>query len=223
MKRLALCALSVWLFASCGAAQEPLVLGFEGDPAAPEVAPLQADGAVLVTVEQGHAYEIGPGARLCYAPPAFLTEGFDITLRVRHQHSMADLHYQELVYLYHETANERNRICLQKRGGTDYILFSMSDGTGKAKGAAFSGNWFALKSPALDWAAETWHDIRITASRQRGEAALYVDGRRVAFAQGTQLPREVGERLWLGSLAGRSPMLGWLDNVTIAPMREDGQ
>ena len=132
----------------------------------------------------------------------------------------ADLWFEELVYLYHETPNERNRICLQKRQGTDYILFSMSDGTGRAKGAQFSGNWFAMKSPPLNWPANTWHELRITASRAKGEAALYIDGGLAASAQGSELPQEIADRFWLGSLNGRSQMLGVIDEVTIRPARE---
>lgn len=181
------------------------------------VAPVLAEGVTLEPAREGRAARIGAGANLAYTAPEFLTEGFDIRLWVKHDRPLRDLHFEELVYLYHETPDEKNRICLKKRQGTDYILFSMSDDTGRAKGAQFAGDWFAMKSPPLDWEADAWRELRITADRARGEAALFIDGVQVAGAQGTEMPRQVGERLWLGSLMGRSHMLGLLDEVVILP------
>ncbi len=204
-------------------AQEPFVLSFESGLAAGVAEPLEAAQVTLVASEQGQAAEFGPFSRLAYAPPPFLTEGFDIRLCVRHEQSLPDLHYREIVYLYHETPDGKNRLCLQKRGGTDYILFSMSDGTGRAKGAAFAGNWFALKSPPLQWPAGTWHELRLIADRVRGQAALYVDGAPVVAAEGTQFPQALGDRLWLGSLAGRSGLQGRIDDVSILPVEGEGR
>lgn len=211
------------LYVSLSAAQEPFLLSFDAGLATGAAEPLEAAGVALVASEQGQAAELGLSSRLAYAPPAFLTEGFDIRLRVRHEQSLPDLHYREIVYLYHETPDGKNRICLQKRGGTDYILFSMSDGTGKAKGAAFADNWFALKTPPLQWAAGTWHELRLIADRARGQAALHVDGAPVVAAEGTQFPQAIGDRLWLGSLAGRSCLQGRIDDVSILPVEGEGQ
>jgi len=199
----------------CGA--EDARLGFEGGWQAGPVRPLVAEGLTQSPGHTGDAVGLGPDSKLAIPAPAFLKDGFDLRLWVRHEQALTDYRYDELVYLYHETPNWRNRICLLKRAGTDYLLFSLSDDTGAAKGADFAGNWFAMKSPPLQWAAGTWHELRVTASRARGEAALYVDGRCVAAATGTQFPQVVADRLWLGSLQGRSQMRGTLDDVTIAP------
>lgn len=181
---------------------------------------LQSDGVEFVEGRTGKAARIDWGDVLAYSPPAFLTEGFDIRLWVRHQASMEDLFFEEPTYLYLETPDGKNRIHLQKRMGTNYILFSMSDGTGRAKGAQFSGNWFAMKSPDLDWPANTWHELRIIACRAAHRAALFIDGEQVAAAEGTEMPQELGERLWIGSLKRRSQMLGDVDDITIAPYEE---
>lgn len=194
---------------------------FDAGLEADGVGPVVAEGVTLEAGREGRAARIGAGANLAYPAPAFLTEGFDIRLWVKHDRPLRDLHFEELVYLYHETADEKNRICLQKRQGTDYVLFSMSDDTGRAKGAQFAGDWFAMKSPPLDWEADTWHELRIIADRAAGEAALFIDGVQVARARGTEMPRQVGERLWLGSLMGRSHMLALLDEVVILPAGDE--
>lgn len=190
---------------------------FDGDWQASPVVPLLAEGLEKLPGHAGDAVGLGAASKLAIPAPPFLKDGFDIRLWVRHERAMADHHYDELVYLYHETPDWRNRISLVKRAATDYLLFSMSDDTAGGKGTAFAGNWFAMKSPPLTWAAGSWHELRVTASRARGEAALYVDGQCAAKAQGTQFPQVIADRLWLGSLQGRSQMQGALDDVTIAP------
>lgn len=192
---------------------------FDGDWQA-TAPPLEAEGLQKVAGRTADAVAIGAAGRLAIPAPPSLADGFDIRLWVRHEKALADHHYDELVYLYHETDDLKNRISLLKRAGTDYILFSMSDGTGRAKGAEFAGNWFAIKSPPQRWAAGTWHELRITASRAAGEAALYIDGQCVAAAQGTQFPEKVADRLWLGSLQGHSQMQGALDDLSIGPAPE---
>jgi hypothetical protein len=197
-------------------AQEPVHLSFDGDWLQGPPQALVSEQVTRVPGRTGDAAHLGLESRLACAAPAFLREGFDIRLWVRHDRPLREFHFDELVYLYHQTPDERNRICLQKRAGTDYLVFSMSDGAGRAKGNNFAGNWFAIKSPPLNWPAGTWHELRLTASRAAGTAALCVDGK-PATARGSQLPQQIGERLWLGSWAGRSQIQGDLDDVIIAP------
>ena len=64
--------------------------------------------------------------------------------------------------------------------------------------------------------------ISVVSDRARQRAELHVDGTCVATARGAQMPERVGGQLWLGSLRGRSQMLGELDDVTIAPAQGDG-
>jgi len=183
--------------------------------------PILAEGIETVDGRSGDAARIGWGAKLTYATPQFLTEGFDIRLWVRHDRPIRELNYEDLVYLYHETADEKNRILLKKRIGTDRILFAMSDGTGRAKGAQFSGNWFAMRSRPLNWTAGSWHELRITAGRKAKQAALYIDGQCVATATGTEMPQALADSFWVGSLNGRSQMLGTIDDLTISPSKGD--
>ena len=175
-----------------------------------------AEGTESVPGRSGQGLWVGPGARLSLPAPEFLPQGLDLTLWVCHRQAMADLRFEELVYLYHDTPDMRNRICLMKRIGTDRIVFAMTDSTGTAKGAIFAGNWFALQSRDLAWEANSWHALRITASRAQGRAALYVDGEQVAAAEGTQFP-EVAGTLCIGNWSGRSQALATFDDITIAP------
>lgn len=178
-----------------------------------------AEGAEAVPGRTGQGLFVGPGAQVSLPAPGFIMDGFDATLWISHRQALADLHLEELVYLYHDTPDMRNRICLKKRIGTDRILFAMSDSTDRAKGAIFAGDWFAMQTAPLDWPANTWHCIRVTASRTAGRAALYVDGEQVAAAEGSQLPDEPGT-LWLGSWSGRSQALAVFDDIVIAPAQE---
>lgn len=200
--------------------QEAMRLSFDEGLACGAVEPVVAEGAKPVTAEVGRGVQVGPGASLAYPAPAFVTEGFDIRLRVSHLKGIDEMHFEELTYLYHETEDGRNRILVHKRLGTDYILFAMSDGTGKAKGAQFAGNWFAMKSPPLDWTEGSWHELRLTASRRGQRAALHIDGKQVASAKGTQMPQATSDRFWLGNMKGRCQMLGVIGAVTIAPAGE---
>ncbi len=202
------------------AADGPHRITFDGGLQAPGEPLITAENVTCVPAGAGQAARIGPTSVLACRAPAFLTTGFDIRLKVSHDRPLRDLHFEELVYLYHESAREQSRICLTKRAGCDYLLFSMSDSTGRAKGTAFAGNWFAMKSKPLDWEANSWHGLRITASRAGKQASLTIDGVCVATASGTKMPQVLGERLWLGNLAGRCQMLGLLDEVQIAAVQE---
>ena len=217
-------ALSVALaLTACHAQPEPaaLVLHFDGALVADSgAAPTVAEGVTFADGKEGQGAKIEGKAKLAYAAPAFLTQGFEIEFWVKHEQSLDDLLFQELVYVCHETENQRNRICLQKRMATKQLLFSMSDGKGSAKGHVFSGDWFAIISPPLDWAAGTWHRIKVRADRAAGQAALSIDGKEVASAKGTEMPDEVGSQVWIGSLAGRSQMRSVMDDLSIRPLGE---
>lgn len=176
--------------------------GWTVDGARPE------DGALFV----------GPGADVRFPAPAFITEGFDITIVIRHREALSDLRFEELVYLYHDTEDLKNRICLKKRIGTSEILFALSD-SGPGKGAEFAGNWYAMVSGQLDWAAGSEHTLRIVADRAAGRAALWIDGVEVAAAEGTQFPEAAGT-ICLGSWSGRSPARAEFTALTIAPAGE---
>jgi len=178
-----------------------------------------AEGAELVAGRAGQGLLVTGDAAPHLPMPGFVTDGFDITLQVRHEAALADLHFEELVYLNHDTEDLKNRIVLRKRIGTDRILFAITNGAGNTKGEIFAGDWYAMQTPELDWAAGSWHELRITASRAEGKAALYVDGKLVAQAEGTQLPDAAGT-LCIGNWSGRSQALATFDDITIAPAGE---
>ncbi len=179
----------------------------------------QAEGVEVVAGRTDQALRVFGEAKLSLPAPAGLTAGFRIELWVRHEVALAELRFEELVYLYHDTPDMKNRICLQKRIGTDEILFAMSDDTGPAKGAEFAGDWYAMVSGPQKWAAGTWHHLRIIADPEAGQAALAIDGQEVASARGTQFPKAAGT-LWLGSWSGRSQARAVFDELAIGPARE---
>lgn len=167
----------------------------------------------LVDGHRGRGVLVDRGDAIYVQAPAALTNGFEIEMWVMHRAEMAELHFRELVYLYHETADLANRICLKKRIGTDEILFAMSDG-GPAKGHEFAGDWYAMTSGPLQWPAGTWHHLRIVADPVAGRASLHIDGEQVATAEGSQFPAAAGT-LWLGSWSGRSQAMAVFDDFTL--------
>lgn len=173
----------------------------------------------LTEGREGRAVLIDRNDALMLPAPELLTGGFDIAMWVMHPVDLRDLHFEELVYLYHDTEDMKNRICLKKRIGTDEIVFAMSDGTGDGKGAEFAGDWYAMTSGPLAWEAGTWHHLRIVADPASGRAALVIDGDEVASAGGTQFPERPGT-LWLGSWSGRSQARAAIDELSVGPVEE---
>lgn len=171
------------------------------------------EGAGMVPGREGQALFVGPGATVGLPAPDAITGSFAIELWVRHDEALSDLHFEELVYLYHDTEDLKNRICLKKRIGTDEILFAMSD-SGSGKGEEFAGNWYAMTTGPLAWEAGSWHSLRIVADRKAGRAELWIDGEQVASAEGTQFPEALGT-LWLGSWSGRSQARAAFDDLTV--------
>jgi hypothetical protein len=194
---------------------EPVTLDFDG----PLPEGWDAAGAELVEGREGNGLLVSGDAAPHLPMPGFITGGLDITLHVRHERSMPDLRFEELVYLNQDTEDMKNRIMLRKRIGADRILFAMTNGQGKTKGEVFADNWYAMQSGPLDWAAGSWHELRITADPAQGTAALYVDGERVASADGTAFP-EVAGTLCIGNWSGRSQALAVFDDITIASVGE---
>lgn len=195
------------------AAQEAMRVDFERIPDTWTV-----EGAEPVDGREGKALFVGPGARVSLPAPEVLAGSFAIELWVRHEAALSDLHFEELVYLYHDTEDLKNRLCLKKRIGTDEILFAMSD-SGPGKGAEFAGDWYAMKSGPLAWEAGSWHRLRILADRAAGRAELWIDGEQVASAEGAQFPEALGT-LWLGSWSGRSQALAAFDELTVEAVGE---
>ena len=203
------------LCTALAAGAEPVTLDFDGPP--PEG--WDAAGGELVEGRSGRGLLVSGDAAPHLPLPGFIGEGFDITLHVRHERSMAALRFEELVYLNHDTEDMKNRIVLKKRIGTDRILFAMTNNRGNTKGEIFADDWYAMQTGELNWAAGSWHELRITANPEQGTAALYVDGERVATAQGKAFP-EVAGTLCIGNWSGRSQALAAFDDITIAPVGE---
>lgn len=212
MRGMAMIAL---LCCTMGADAQPVTLDFDG----PLPVGWDACGAELVGGREGKGLLVTGAAAPHMPMPGFITGGFDITLRVRHDKSMADLRFEELVYLNHDTEDLKNRIMLQKRIGTDRILFAITNNQGNTKGQIFAEDWYAMQSGPLDWAAGSWHELRIVANPAQGTAALYLDAQMVASAEGTQFP-EVAGTLCIGNWSGRSQALAVFDDITIAPVGE---
>ena len=209
---------AIWLalimvIAAPVAAQEAVDVSFEQMPEGWTI-----EGAERVAGREGEALFIGPGAIASRPAPDVIAGSFSIEFRVRHEVALSDLHFEELVYLYHDTEDLKNRICLKKRIGTDEILLAMSD-SGPGKGAEFAGDWYAMKSGPLQWEAESWHHLRVVADRAAGRAELWIDGRLAASAEGTQFPQVAGT-LWLGSWSGRSQALAAFDDLLIEAVGE---
>ncbi|MBT4822191.1 MAG: hypothetical protein HON70_41170, partial [Lentisphaerae bacterium] len=192
---------------------------FDGSPVASNgIKPTQAEGLRFVTGAEGKAAAIERPAVLAYPASVLNLDAFTITLRVRHDVPIKDLFYRRLTYVYHETEDLKNRLAIVKRAGTDCLMFALSNGTGRAKGDDFGGDWFSMTAGPLDWAAGSWHTITATADRKAGRAQLLVDGRKVAEAEGTELPDELGTKLWVGSEMGHSWMRGAIDELVIEPV-----
>jgi hypothetical protein len=205
--------LLVLVAASPVAAQEEMRVDFER---VPETWTVQS--AETVAGREGNALFVGPGAEISMPTPEALTRSFAVEVWVRHEEALSDLRFEELVYLYHDTEDLKNRICLKKRIGTDEILFGMSD-SGPGKGAEFAGDWYAMTSGPLAWEAGSWHHLRIVANREAGRAELWIDGEQVASAQGTQFPQQLGT-LWLGSWSGRSQVQAAFDDLSVEVVEE---
>lgn len=171
------------------------------------------DGALYVGREQS----------VQFPAPEFITGGFDITLEVSHREALSDLRFEEMVYLYHDSDDLRNRICLKKHIGTNEILFSVTDSDeARPKGAEFAENWYAIRSGELDWEAGSRHTLRIVADRAAGRAALFIDGVEVSSAEGTQFPDAAGT-FDLGNEDGHSQALAYFHSLSIRPPGEGAQ
>jgi len=211
--RTLLIAAALMAAGTVAAAQEAMRVDFERVPDTWTV-----EGAEPVEGREGKALFVGPGARVSMPAPEQIAGSFAIELWVRHEAALSDLHFEELVYLYHDTEDLKNRICVKKRIGTDEILFAMSD-SGPGKGAEFVGDWYAMKSGPLAWEAGSRHHLRIVADRQAGRAELWIDGEKVASAEGSQFPEAPGT-LWLGSWSGRSQALAAFDELAVEAVGE---
>lgn len=196
-----------------------LTLAFEGrlEGAAGEV-PSRVEGVTFAEGVTGQAAVITRPAVLAYPGSVFSPDAFTISFQVRHDEDLSALLYRRLTYVYHETEDLRNRLAIVKREGTSSLVFSMSNGSGAAKGDDFGGDWFSLTTGPLDWRAATWHRVVAAADRKAGIAQLFVDGRKVAEARGSQLPDRFAGPLWLGSEMGHSWMRGRLDEFSIEPV-----
>lgn len=180
--------------------------------------PIRTEGVNFVPGADGQAAVITRPAVLAYPASAVNLDAFTISLRVRHDVPISDLFYRRLTYLYHETNDLKNRLTIVKRAGTNCLMFAMSNGTGRAKGDDFGGDWFSMTAGPLDWTAGSWHTITATADRSLGMAQLFVDGRKIAEARGNQMPEKHGEALWIGSEMGHSWMRGAIDELVIEPV-----
>ena len=195
------------------AAQEAVSVSFEQIPDGWTV-----EGAEMVAGREGQALFVGPEGSVSLPAPEALAGSFAIEVWVRHEVPLSELHFRELVYLYHDTEDLKNRICVKKRIGTDEIVFAMSD-AGPGKGAEFAGNWYAMTSGPLAWEAGRWHQLRIVADRTAGRAEFWIDGAQVASAEGTQFPEATGT-VWLGSWSGRSQARAAFDDLKIEAVGE---
>ena len=217
----AMLMLSVLVPLAAGAAAGAAVLKCpfdEGLADASGVAPAKAEGVRLVTGREGRAAFITRPAVLTYPTKGFNPSAFTISFWVRHDKALKDYFFRRLAYFYHETPNMRNRIGIQKRAGTNCIVFFFSDGQGRAKGNNFAGDWFAMATGPMDWAPGTWHHIVAAADKAKGIAQFFIDGTKVGEAKGTQFPEKLGDVLWVGTEQGHSWMRGAIDELTIEPV-----
>ena len=179
------------------------------------VAPVAAEGLTFVEGRTGQAVNVQRPAVLTLPTRGLSTDGFTISFRVRHDSALSSHFYQRLTYFYHETDDMRNRIAIVKRAGTNRLVFSLADGSGRAKGSPFAGDWFAMTSPDLAWEAASWHHIVCTVDRRQGVAQLVVDGEKLAEAHGTEMPDRFTDVCWIGTERGHSWMRGAMDDLTI--------
>ena len=199
--------------------QSTLQCSFDGTLAAPSgTAPVQAEGVALVPGHTGQAALVDRPASLAYPARDFRPEAFTISFRIRHDKPLEEYYFKRLVYFYHETPDMKNRIGILKREATNQLIFFFSDGQGRAKGNCFAGNWCAMVTEPVAFDAGTWHEIVCTADKARGTAQMFLDGRKVAEAHGSEFPERIGEVFWIGSQQGHSWMRGAIDDLRIEPV-----
>lgn len=198
-------------------------LPFEGTAALDGRPPVEAAEASFAPGKEGQGVLLKRGSRLAYDPSGLDREEFTVEFWVKPARSLRDDFYREIAYVYHETPDGKNRISFVKRSATSYFVFSLGNAQGGGKGESFAGNWLAMKTPPLDWAAGTWHHVLLATSKKAGRACVVIDGRLCAEAKGTEFPERWGDRLWLGSRKGASPFEGVLDEVRVgAPAFPEG-
>ena len=213
-------SLALALAAPLAAAETaPQAFQFDGDLRdAAGHAPVQAKGVKFVAGHEGRAALIDRPAVLTYSTKSFNPNAFTISFWVRHSKPLSDYYFRRLVYFYHETPDLKNRIGILKRAGTNYFVFFLSDGKGRAKGNNFAGDWFALASPAMQWPAGSWHHVVCAADKSQGLAQFFLDGKKVAQARGKEFPEKLGDVFWVGTEQGHSWMRGAIDGLMIAPV-----
>lgn len=183
------------------------------------VGPMEGRHVQYTTGRQGaYAAVIERPARLAY-PADMLNPGqFTVTLRVKHPKPLNDYFYRRLTYLYHETSDMKNRIGIQKREGSNSFVFFLSDAQGNARGRLFGGDWFSMATGPIECDADSWHEIVCTADKDKGMAQFFIDGVKVAQAEGTEFPERIGEMVWIGSEQGHSWMRGAIDELRVEPV-----
>jgi len=210
--------LSFGLPALLEAQQVTLKCGFDGQLGdASGMKPVEAKGIRFTEGRDGQAAVIPRPAVLTYSTNGFNPEAFTISFWVRHEKPLEDYFFRRLTYFYHETPDLKNRIGIMKRAGTNYFVFFMSNGQGRAKGDTFAGDWFAMATQPMHWPAGSWHHVVCTADKSKGAAQFFIDGKKVAEARGTQFPEKLGEVFWIGTQQGHSWMRGAIDELTIEP------
>ncbi len=205
-------------FACCADAADRHI-AFEGNARMADREPVEMSGVAFAAGAQGQGLRLQRGSRLAYDPSELNRDEFTIEFRVKHSRPLRDHFYDEMTYVYHETEDMKNRIGFVKRSATSYFVFYLSNAKGGGKGENFGGNWFSLKTPSFDWPADTWHHVVLAASRKAGRARVVIDGKLCAEAAGDQFPERWGQRLWIGSRMGASPVEGVIDEVRIGPPR----
>ncbi len=215
----ALLVVLILLASSTLGAERTMHLRFDGDLMGESgTIAAKADSVQFGDGHEGQAVIIERPAALAYPTDGFNTDAFTISFWVRHEKPLRDYFYRRLVYFWHETADMKSRIGIQKRAGTNYFVFFFSDNQGRAKGVNFGGDWFAMATAPVHWEAGTWHHIQCTADKSRQVAQFFVDGQKVAEATGTQFPEKLGEVFWVGSEQGHSWMRGVMDDLQIEPV-----
>lgn len=134
---------------------------------------------------------------------------FTIEFWVKHPLDFSAYHNCQLNYF--GARDEKNRIFLNKRTGTEYLVFGISNAQGKYVG----GSWIRMQTENFYWPANTWHYIVMTGSKSKGKAALYIDGKLAASAEGTEFPDSLNKGMRIGSGHGVCPMDGVVDELKI--------
>ena len=204
---------------SASGLERTIHLRFDGDLKDPSgFAPATAEGLRFGPGHEGKAAIVDRPALLAYPTDGMNLEAFTISFRVRHEESLEDHFFRRLVYFWHETADMKNRIGILKRAGSNSFVFFFSDNQGRAKGANFGGDWFAMATAPMEWESGSWHHVRCTADRSRQIAQFFIDDRKVAEATGTQFPEKSGDVFWVGTEQGHSWMRGAIDDLRIEPL-----